>query len=186
MTALVQICGGIDVAPLVALLDAQPALWDAHPERRVAPGSPHAGMTDIWVRYRAREELTCPQAYNEPHRPVWYPAWKALEPGLRPIVATVVDIERPAELGGILITRIPPGGRIGWHDDRGGWHAEYYDRKVYVPLRANDRCVNYCADERVVMLPGTCWHFNNLLPHAVENGGDTERITLIICMRRGA
>lgn len=184
--ALVKVCDGIDVAPLVALLDRQPWLWDEHTERRLAPGSPHAGMTDIWIRYRAREELTTPQAYIERHTPVWYPAWKALEPGLRPIVARVIESEQPRELGGLLITRIPPGGHIGWHDDRGSWHAEHFQRKVYVPLRANDRCVNYCAGERAVMRPGEAWFFDNLLPHAVENGGETERITLIICMRRGA
>src|SRR6478609_9527408 len=75
---------GLDVAPILAELDAQPDLWDQHPERRTAPGSPHAGMTDIWVRARAYEDLQTPGAFREEHRPEFYPAWHRL-PSIQPV-----------------------------------------------------------------------------------------------------
>ncbi|SDE42301.1 hypothetical protein [Belnapia rosea] len=55
-------------------LDAQPELWEQHPERRTVAGSPHAGMTDIWVRARAYSDVRIPGAFREEHRPVFYRA----------------------------------------------------------------------------------------------------------------
>jgi hypothetical protein len=81
------------------------------------------------------------------------------------------------------MTRIPPGKQVYPHHDRGTWHAEYYTTKVYIPLRANAQCVNFCGDDWEVMAPGTVWQFNNLVDHSVVNGGQTERITLICCYR---
>jgi hypothetical protein len=57
-------------------------------------------------------------------------------------------------LGGILITKIPAHGQVKTHHDRGTWHSGILSRKVYVPLKANDRCVNHCGDESVVMNRG--------------------------------
>jgi hypothetical protein len=33
------------------------------------------------------------------------------------------------------------------------------------------------------MKPGEAWTFDNLRTHSVENNGDTERVTLIVCAR---
>lgn len=179
---LQQVADGIDVAPVLAQLDAHPELWNIYPERKTGP---HAEMSDIWVRYFSRDVLTAPEAYRGQHPFVFYPAWDVLTE-LRPIVDDLAAIEHASELGGILITRIPAGGTIGWHHDRGSWHAEHHDRKLYVPLRANDRCINYVGKEHVVMLPGSAWYFDNLVDHAVVNQGRTERITLILCFRKFA
>ena len=86
-------------------------------------------------------------------------------------------------LGGILLTKIPPGCQVKPHHDRGRWHAEFYNRKIYIPLKTNDRCVNHCEDESVVMGGGQAWWFDNLVTHSVVNDGDDERITAIICLR---
>jgi len=90
---------------------------------------------------------------------------------------------KAVELGGILITRIPAGASVKPHHDRGSWHAEFFDRKTYVIVKANERCVNTFEDEEVVMRTGEAYLFNNLVTHSVRNDGDSERITLIICMR---
>lgn len=178
---LQQIADGIDVAPLLAQLDHHPELWNVYPERRIGP---HQDVSDIWIRYFSREVLASgPQAYREKHPFSFYPAWDAL-PELRPIVAKVIEIERANVLGGLLITRIPSGGQVGWHHDRGSWHAEYFDRKIYVPLRSNSRCINRVGKEWCIMWPGSAWYFDNQISHAVENNGDTERVTLIVCLRR--
>ena len=177
-----RIADGIDVRSILGQLEAHPELWDQHTARKIAPGTPHSQMSDIWVRWRALEELREPKDYAEPHFGVWYPAWHAL-PALQPLIYGLMAQVRCVHLGGILITRIPPGGGIDPHHDRGGWHAEYHNCKVYVPLKSNARCVNVCEGEEIVMRVGECWSFNNLLVHSVENGGSEERITVIVSMR---
>jgi hypothetical protein len=172
----------INVSEAVRQLDAHPELWNQHRHRKDAPGSPHNQMDDIWLRYRAFQELREPADYLKPHFAEFYPAWHEL-PAIRTIVRRVFVSVPAVYLGGVLITRIPPGGKILPHHDRGGWHAETMNYKVYVPLKANPECVNRCEDESVVMKPGEVWTFDNLKVHSVENNGETERVTLIISMR---
>jgi hypothetical protein len=178
----VKVAEGLDVAPALRELDAHPALWDARPARKTAPGSPHEAMSDIWLRYRDPAALVGPVDYLAPHESVFYPAWHDL-PAVQAIVDDLVDRLRPQRLGGILITRLPPGGRIHPHHDRGGWHAEFYDLKLYTILEGNPDCLNICEQETVVMKPGETWSFDNLRVHSVENRGVSRRTTLITCMR---
>lgn len=177
-----RLAEGIDVQPLLGQLDQQPELWDQIPFRRTAPNSPHAAMKDIWIRYRPPVELLYPWSFAEPFHSVFYPAWRVL-PALKPITFGLMSLVSAVELGGILLTRIPPGGAVMPHDDRGKWHAEWFNLKVYIPLRSNDQCINFCGGDEVVMRAGEAWVFDNLVEHATYNRGDTERITLIVCMR---
>lgn len=189
MRHLIKLGDGIDIAPVLAELDAQPELWDEHKHRTTIANGPFQQTSDLWVRFRDPGEISDPQKYAAPHFATWYPAFDRL-PSLRGLIGNVMGLcaaaVRPgvlAHLGGVLITRIAAGAKILPHDDRGRWHAEFYNCKVYVPLRANEQCVNYCADEQAVMRPGEVWSFNNLVTHSVENNGDTERVILIVCMR---
>ena len=172
-----------NVALVEEQLDAQPDLWDER-HFRTTRGGPFEGTSDIWVRYRDPAELTSPKAFGEPHFAIWYPAWHRLA-ALKPIVLDLSARVGSVHLGGILITRIPAGGQVRPHHDRGSWHAEFYNRKIYVPIRTNDRCVNICEDERVVMKAGDAWWFNNLVTHSVVNEGETDRMTLIVCLCTG-
>ncbi len=140
-------------------------------------------MSDIWVRFRARDELKAPGDFAAPHIPVWYPAAQRL-PELKCLVEVMFRDFAAEELGGVLITKIPPGGRILPHHDRGGWHAEHYNLKVYVPIAGTKDCINRCEDDQVSMLPGEVWNFDNLKVHSVENNSDQDRITAIVCMRK--
>ncbi|HXJ61894.1 MAG TPA: aspartyl/asparaginyl beta-hydroxylase domain-containing protein [Verrucomicrobiae bacterium] len=180
------IAEGVDVAPLLAELDAHPELWNENPGRLMGVG-PHRETSDIWVRYRAREELREPEDYRTEHRSVWYPAAEILPSMRRTVIAMIAPIlaESPRlRLGGVLMTKIPAGRNVYPHHDLGTWHSEYYTTKLWMPLRANDQCFNTSEDETVVMRPGSVWTFNNLLVHSVHNQGDTERIALIVCTRR--
>ncbi len=176
-----RIFSGIDVAPAVAQLDAHPELWGAHPERVQAPNSPHAQSQDIWLRFRDPAELHEPADYAAPHFAVFYPAWHAL-PALHPIAFDVMRAMEAVYLGGCLITKIPAGASILPHVDE-GWHPAFNQTKVYAILRANDRCINRCLDESLVMRAGEAWQFRNDVEHSVENRGTTERIALILTMR---
>lgn len=177
-----RIAEGIDVAPLLAQIDGHPELWDRHRERTVMPDSPHREVSDIWLRYRPQRELTSPQTHGEPHFSEWYPEAGVLSM-IRPMAHRLMTLDSVVHLGGILVTRIMPGCQVYPHHDRGTWHAEYHNFKVYVCLRGNEGCVNRFEDDEFVMRPGDAWMFNNQVIHACENRGDTERLSAIFAMR---
>jgi hypothetical protein len=180
MKYFTKIPGRIDVDPLVAQLDAQSHLWNQNPQRRDVGRSPHARMSDIWVRYNAKERFVDLASFNDEHVPVWYPAFRQL-PAVRPIINKLMAAFQGEMLGGVLITRIPPGEGIGKHIDR-GWHVDYYD-KFYVSLRSAPGANFHCADEVINPEPGDVYWFDNRAEHWVENNSVEDRITLIVCIR---
>lgn len=182
MSGLHLIHAGLEVGPLLAQIGAYPDLWNGHRERTTREATAHAGADDLWIRYFARESLREPADYNRPGECVFYPAWDKLTL-LQPVVWGLVQTLRALSLGGILLTRLPPGGRIARHADGVAWHARHYNRKAYVVLAANARCVVECDGEEQVYRPGEIFLLDNLRPHSMENGGTTDRITLIVCMR---
>lgn len=181
MTYFERLAADLPVAPVLQELDAHPELWGQYTERTSAPGSPHADSQDIWLRFRDRSELTEPARYGEPHFPVWYPA-AALVPSIKPLIHDLMHYVKAVALGGCMLTRLPPGGRILPHVDD-GWHALHYNTKAYIILRANPGCLNHCGNEMALMAAGEAWLFNNLVLHSVENWGGTERVAAIITMR---
>lgn len=182
------ICRGIDVSGVAADLRAHPELWGQHRTRQDAPNTPHAGTTDIWVRYNdaapfERGEKPWSQ-FNDMHIPVWYPAWRAL-PHLHPLVWGLMTEVQGEMLGGILITKIPPGGTVAAHVDR-GWHVETFD-KFYLQISNPPGCVFWCEHGGVrdesEPRPGDIWLFDNRKLHGVNNNSDGDRITVIICIK---
>lgn len=169
-----KIASGLDMGPLQAELAANPQLWDQFDGRRTAPGSPHAQMTDIWVRYGAD-----PIAPG-PHESVWYPAARLLPSVVR--IAYDLMAETGGEaLGGILLTRLPAGGIIERHVD-GGWHAQTY-QKLYVAINAPVGA-NFWWDDGVIKpTQGDVWWFRNDVPHSVINDSREDRLAAIICVR---
>lgn len=177
-----KIAEGIDFSGVQDQLAAHPELWNTNTDRLTRAGSPFVGTSDIWLRYRRLDELTSLDRYREPHFAAFYPAWKLL-PTLHHIVFGLMSQVKAVYLGGVLITRIPAGGCVAPHHDRGSWHAEFCNTKVYAVIQANDQCVNYCGDEQIVIKAGEAVTFDNLLTHSVENRGFTDRVTLICCFR---
>jgi len=175
----VQIAGNVDVVPVLLELGRNPDLWDRNPERRLYPGTPHAAMTDITVRYMPEDELTM-EARRLEHRNVFWPAWHAL-PALRPIVFALLHRVAAVELGSILITKLPPGEMIQPHSDAGSWAPEFYNCKAHITLAGS--ALVRCHDEVCKFDVGTIWTFDNLLTHSIENMGDTDRVVCIVSMR---
>lgn len=181
MRNFLQIAQGIDVTPVAIALQMQPELWDQHNERKDFEGSSHKCVNDIGLRFNDLKNLDQGyDKYTSEHDSVWLPAAAKL-PQVRPIIFGLMARCEATRLGGVLITRIPPGGHVLPHTDM-GWHPEYYQLKVYVPILSNPQVVNRVEDERVIMAPGDAWYFDNTKEHEVINGGETERITLIVCM----
>lgn len=182
MSKFTLIASGVPVEPLLGQVDANPYLWGSRGARQRG-NSPHREATDIWLRYMA-PELFGRHDINTRHESVWYPEAHILT-GVHGIVHRLRhEIGVPLELGGVLMTRIPGGKEVYWHNDCGAWHAEYYDLKCWLPLRANDQCVNHVEDESMVWRVGDAYSHSNMLEHRVENRGETERICLIVCFRR--
>lgn len=161
-----------------------PGLWDQHTLRTEAypDGNPHDRVHDIWVRYRDYADLdrANPAKFLESHHSVWYPAYGKL-PALGNLIFPLMTAVRGEQLGGVLITRIPPGCSVGKHKDL-GWHAGYYNRKFAVMLKSDHKQA-FCFDgERMLTDPGEIFEFDNSREHWVENNSDQDRMTMIVCI----
>lgn len=176
------IAQGVDVSGVNAELNAQPELWNARTYRTERPDSPHNGIDDIWVRWRAEAECTSHERINEMHYPVFWPAWYAL-PSLHPIVRNLSHAVNATALGGILITKIRPGEMVKPHIDKGSWHAETFNVKCYLCLAGNPLSLNWVEDEPFNPREGDVFSFSNQKLHHVTNEGSSDRVTCIICFR---
>lgn len=167
-----KITEGLDVQPVIDAIDRNPHLWDQIPIRRIYEGSPHSEMVDIWVRFG--KELI-----EGEHEAVWYDSEVA--EAVKPIAEKLMDLVGGARLGGIWITKLPAGGKIDPHIDR-GWHAGFYD-KYYISLKSpKGSAFGFeCGD--IVSESGDCYFFRNDVLHWVTNNSDEERLTMIICIR---
>jgi hypothetical protein len=138
----------------------------------------HSDMTDIWVRYNHIDNLG--EHFNDEHESVWYPV--AFEiPELWDIVFSLMGAVCGERLGGVLITKLKPGGKILPHMDE-GWHAGYYE-KFFIPIQ-NDKGAIFCWEDMTIEPePGEVWQFNNNVKHWVENNSERDRIAMIVCIR---
>jgi len=165
---------GAPVAALHWALLEHPELWDQNTARTANPASPHHGLSDIWARYAA------PGVDGQkPHQSVWYPCADVLP--LRELVEPLVRGVGGLELGGVLITRIPPGARCRPHTDP-GWHARHYEKFAVQIASAPGQAFHF-EDGHLVTKPGDVFWFDNAHTHWVTNDSNYERITLIVCIR---
>lgn len=174
------IARGVDTMPILLELQRHPDLWEVNNHRETYPGTPHGDTQSVWVRYRAANEIEGLESFQEEHRNVFWPAWQAL-PSLRPLVFGLMAKVAAVELGSILITRLRPGGEVKRHSDAGSWAPCFYNCKCHVTLAGTS--LSECDSETVRMIAGDVWTFDNLLPHAVSNDGDTDRLVAIVSMR---
>jgi hypothetical protein len=170
-----------DVADVVDRIHANPQLWNLHTLRTVEYAGPHSQVSDIWVRYNAMENYDGDRVrFNDAHESSWYEAADILR--VKPLVMDLFSFVGGTRLGGVLITKIPAGGKCLPHVDR-GWHATYYE-KYAISLAANDGQA-FCFDgQRHICRTGESFWFENQYTHWVDNDSDEDRMTLICCIRR--
>jgi hypothetical protein len=175
----IRVIGRLDVSAAVKQLDANPQVWNRHSLRREA--YVHRQVDDIWVRYNAWANFTGDAAaFNGPHESVWYPVVTEV-PALWSLARQAKRIAGATELGGVLVTRIPPGGRVEPHIDR-GWHAETY-RKIGVQISGHEQQAFCFDDAELRPLTGDVYEFRNDITHWVVNDSPVPRITLIVCCK---
>lgn len=179
--AIRYIASDLPIAGLLQELADNPQVWDEHTSRTAPVNSPHHGLSDIWVRYNDWANFTGnSRAFNEEHDAVWLPPAQTL-PSAKKLAKLVMAIVGGDRLGMVLITRIPPGGRVAPHIDS-GWHARYYN-KYAVQIKGNADQAFHFDGESLSPEPGDLYTFNNSKLHWVTNDSDEERITCIICIR---
>ncbi len=179
-----KVAEGVDVLPLAVALARQPDLFGRNRERKYAPGTPHSGMSDIWLRYNDRAPFDAGarpwSQFNDLHEPVWYPE-AALLPEARPIVFGLMARFQGVQLGGVLITKLAPGAKVETHVDS-GWHASRFS-KFYVAIDHAPGAKFGFPDGVIEARIGDIFWFRNDVPHWVENGGDRDRIAMICCIQ---
>jgi hypothetical protein len=173
--AIKPINSGWDVERLTVNLLEHPEYWNRHGWRKQAYA--HTDMSDIWVRYNDIKNLG--PHFNDEHQSVWYPVADEV-PELKKLSDDVLRFVQGDRLGGVLITRIPPGGSVKPHIDY-GWHARFYD-KFAVQLRA-DVGQAFCFEGEILQPEtGDLYMFDNSKLHWVVNDSPTDRVTMIICI----
>lgn len=172
------ITSGVNVTPIYWALREHPELWNEHTTRTEDPASPHHELDDIWARFgdpkRAED--------GSPHDSFWYPAADIL--GVKQLCHDLMHMVHGVELGGVLITRIPPGAKCKPHTDP-GWHARRYEKfAVQIASAPGQR---FCFEgESLETKPGDVYRFENQYLHWVTNDTPYERVTMIVCIRREA
>jgi hypothetical protein len=107
------------------------------------------------------------------------PAWAAWREVLAPVLAQAVrdyGYERGV-FPRVMFARMPPGGLILPHVDANP--AAKWPHKVHVPVTTNAAVVCGFGGREHFFPPGEAVEVNNLGPHWVRNGGDTDRVHLI-------
>ena len=176
MTKIKLLKHGLPVDAIRWALQSHPELWNQHTTRTADPTSPHHGLDDIWARFGDESHASD----GLPHDARWYPSADAL--GIRSLCLDVMRLVEGVELGGVLITRIPPGAQCRPHTDP-GWHARRYDKyAVQISSAPGQR---FCFEgESLESTPGDLYWFDNQHTHWVTNDTPYERVTMIVCIRQ--
>lgn len=168
---------GLPVAQTYWTLLSNPQLWNEFTARTENPTSPHHELDDIWLRFG--EVSDCKE--NTPHDAKWYPS-ADLFPEVKKMAKDLMFSFDGVELGGVLITRIPPGKECKPHKDI-GWHAQRYEKFAVQITSAPGQ--KFCFEgQEIETKPGDLFWFDNQYEHWVTNDTPYERITLIFCIRR--
>jgi quercetin dioxygenase-like cupin family protein len=167
---------GIDVSRIYWALLKNPNLWNKNTSRTESPSSPHHGLDDIWARFGDNERAVD----GEAHDAYWYKDADTL--GIKSICHDVMRLVNGVELGGVLITRIPPGATCKPHKDL-GWHALRYEKYALQITSAPGQLFQFDG-ESLETKPGDLFWFNNQNLHWVTNPTPYERVTMIICIRK--
>lgn len=161
-----------EVKAIADFLDRCP-YWNQDRQRTLDRESPHREVDDIYARFVPVKD------WGTSQRMVWY--YEDLTLKLVPLVTPLVDYVEGEELGGVLITRIPPRQAVHPHVDT-GWHAEKFS-KYLICIKANAAQAFCFEQQQLHTESGECFWFDNSHRHWVTNNTDEERVSLIVCIK---
>ena len=171
-TTSIRKLGTIDVTALLAAVQAIPeAVWDA--ENADKPNKFEALDKTRHIVFRFVDST---RDWRGSHDRALWEQWREL---LQPVMAQAVRDYGYSRgvFPRVMFARMAPGGVIQPHIDANP--AAKWPHKIHVPLSTN-AAVKFHIGETIHHFPvGQAVEVNNLGPHAVQNGGDTDRIHLI-------
>ena len=104
-----RIAQGLDVDPLLELIDAKPELWKEITARQKFTKSPHKDTECIYVRGALK---------MTPYYVLWdtgsydYPCMEYLKPALVPLMRPLLEKLEVEEMGRVLIVNLKPCGHV--------------------------------------------------------------------------
>jgi hypothetical protein len=171
-TTAIRRLGPVDIADLrAAVLAISEAAWDA--ENAAKPN--RFEVLDA-TRHIVFRFVDSPRDWRGSHDRAAWPQWRDL---LEPVLAQAVGDYGYARgvFPRVMLARMPAGGVIHPHIDANP--AAKWPHKIHVPLSTNPNVVSFFGGAEHHFAPGEAVEVDNLGPHWVRNGGDTDRIHLI-------
>jgi hypothetical protein len=132
----------------------------------------------IPLRAPAGEEHPVRMIYSDPScREFADTPFLAACPYFREVLAA---IEAPLEA--VRLMKLAPGSIIREHTDH-DLAFEHGMIRLHIPVKTNPGVEFHLNRRRVVMNEGECWYLRLSDPHAVTNGGEADRVHLVIDAR---
>lgn len=171
-TTGIRILGPVDITALrAAILNIPEDVWEA--ENASKPNKFEALDATRHIVFRFIDE---PRDWRRSHdRPAWR-QWREL---IEPVLAEAVRGYGYARgiFPRVMLARMLPGGVIHPHIDANP--AAKWPHKIHVPISTNPGVLCFFGGEEHHFPVGEAVEVNNLGPHWVRNGGESERIHLI-------
>lgn len=174
-----KLADGIVVLPIMSAVMRNATLWNVDKTRTSFEGSPHKQASDILLRCCKTDSKTLSEAYVDLEA-FDRPAFALIGPA-REMALDVMKIVGGTRLGRVVLTKLPPGGKIEPHADEGAY-ADYYTR-YHVVLHGLPGSMFMCGDESTQMKTGELWWFDHAAQHSVKNNSVDDRIHLIVDIR---
>ena len=171
-TTSVRTLGRVDISALLDAVNAIPEdVWNAEDAEKPNRFEALDRTRHIVFRF-VTDTRDWRQSYD---RPLW-PLWRER---LSPVMAQATQAYGYARgsYPRVMLARMAPGGVIQPHRDANP--AAKWPHKIHVPLLTNDRVAFYVDGIAYHFPQGEAVEVSNMAVHAVENGGDTDRIHLI-------
>ena len=178
MTDFQRIHHRTTLEPLIRQIENHPELWNQHPLRTKYTGTVHSDSSDIWIKYNDVNAKDLIDEMFNGKNAINYPAFYVLS-GVYGLLSSLMQRVRGERLGRVLVTKLPPGGKILPHIDEGET-SSYYDR-FHIVL--SEGGYFSCGKSKIKMRFGEIWWFNNQKTHSVENDSENDRIHLIVDIR---
>ena len=174
LSNFIRIADGLDVEPLIKLLDDKPELWQQIKHRQYFTGTPHKDTESIYVRGPLK---MTPYYVMYDIGSFDYPSMEYLSTALVPLMKPVLNKLQVKEMGRVLIVNLKHGGHVTKHNDQ-GTYADHYQR-FHLVVKSNPHCFQTCGDQLQRFQVGDVWWFNHKKDHTADNVGTTDRVHII-------
>lgn len=91
----------------------------------------------------------------------------------------IVPLYPTCDVVRVQLAELPPGGTISRHHDADILAAMH---RLHVPVTTNPKVAFIIDGQRFSLAEGVLYELNNVVEHAVHNGGDTIRVHLLVDM----